>query len=445
MDKAPVDLLAIEIAAITPFRMTALVIFILAIFHTLFANHFTALAERLSEKKVKHIEFIVEVFRFLGEVEVIFALWVIPLVLAICSFFNWQTAIHYLNSRSYIEPFLVVVVMTIAATRPIVMIVEGGLWLLAQLLGGSLAAWWFIILTVGPVLGSFITEVGAMTICALLLMRTIYIHNPSKKLAYGTIGLLFVNVAIGGMLTNFAAPPVLIIARAWGWSSGYMFMNFGWKALAAIVLSNTLYYLFLRKEFVQLQRNKKERDLKEKEEKPRPVPLWITAVHIACLVIVVMNAHYPAIFVGVFLLFLGFHQATVGHQSLIQLKRPMLVGMFLAGLIIHGGLQGWWIEPMLGNLTDGTMMLVAMVLTPFNDNAAITYLATLIPNLSEDVKYAIVSGVVAGGGLTVIANAPNPAGQVLLKKYFKRGVSSLYLFLGALIPTAIAWGFFYFF
>ena len=69
--------------------------------------------------------------------------------------------------------------------------------------------------------------------------------------------------------------------------------------------------------------------------------------------------------------------------------------------------------------------------------AAITYLSTLVPGFTDSLKYAVVAGAVTGGGLTVIANAPNPAGQSILKIFFKNGVSPLGLLLGALIPTFI--------
>jgi hypothetical protein len=82
-------------------------------------------------------------------------------------------------------------------------------------------------------------------------------------------------------------------------------------------------------------------------------------------------------------------------------------------------------------------MFGAIGLTAFNDNAAITYLATLVPDLTEGMKFAVVAGAVTGGGLTVIANAPNPAGQSLLAKYFQDGIAPLGLFLGALAPTAV--------
>ena len=100
-------------------------------------------------------------------------------------------------------------------------------------------------------------------------------------------------------------------------------------------------------------------------------------------------------------------------------------------------MQGWWIEPVLARLSETPLLLSAMALTAFNDNAAITYLATLVPSFTEALKYAVVAGAVAGGGLTVIANAPNPAGQSILGGYFRDGVAPLGLLLGALLPTAV--------
>ena len=100
------------------------------------------------------------------------------------------------------------------------------------------------------------------------------------------------------------------------------------------------------------------------------------------------------------------------------MKAPLLVGFFLGGLVIHGGLQGWWIAPVLASLTEVPLFLGAAGLTALNDNALITYLATLVPDLSDPLKIAVVAGAVTGGGLTVIANAPNPAGQALLNRFF---------------------------
>jgi Na+/H+ antiporter NhaD/arsenite permease-like protein len=148
-------------------------------------------------------------------------------------------------------------------------------------------------------------------------------------------------------------------------------------------------------------------------------------------------AHYPPLFIGAFLFFLAFAQSTAHHQGRFDLKAPLLVGFFLAGLVVHGGLQGWWIEPVLKRLDEFPLFLGATVLTAFNDNAAITYLAALVPGFTDTMKYAVVAGAVTGGGLTVIANAPNPAGQAILQRFFPDGVSPLGLLVGALVPTLV--------
>jgi hypothetical protein len=169
------------------------------------------------------------------------------------------------------------------------------------------------------------------------------------------------------------------------------------------------------------------------------VPAWITVVHILFMGWTIFNAHHTSLFILGFLFFLGFAQITSPYQNRISLRSAMLVGFFLAGLVIHGGLQAWWIEPVLGNLSERMLMISATVLTAFNDNAAITYLSTLVPGFTDSLKYAVVAGAIAGGGLTVIANAPNPAGQALLKKHFDGAVSPLKLLLAALVPTLIVW------
>jgi hypothetical protein len=152
----------------------------------------------------------------------------------------------------------------------------------------------------------------------------------------------------------------------------------------------------------------------------------------------VFTAHYPALFIGGFLFFLGFAGATAPYQSRIELKTPLLVGFFLAGLVIHGGLQGWWIAPVLSRLQEVPLFLGATALTSINDNALITFLATLVPDLDDASRLAVVQGAVVGGGLTVIANAPNPAGQALLGRFFGEAILPIGLLAGALPPTVIA-------
>jgi hypothetical protein len=169
-----------------------------------------------------------------------------------------------------------------------------------------------------------------------------------------------------------------------------------------------------------------------------PVPGWVTAAHLLFMVWTVITAHHPPLFLGGSLFFLGFVRTTTAYQSRLDLRAPLLVGFFLAGLVIHGTLQDWWITPLLASLGDTSSFVGATILTAFNDNALITYLATLVPDLSDSIKLAVVQGAVTGGGLTVIANAPNPAGQALLSRFFDGAVQPLRLFLAALVPTLIA-------
>jgi Putative Na+/H+ antiporter len=330
----------------------------------------------------------------------------------------------------------VVVIMAIASSRPVLDFSERALGLLAALGKRSPLAWWLAVLTAGPLLGSFITEPAAMIICALLLSRQVFDLAPRRAFRYATLGLLFVDISVGGTLTHFAAPPVLMVAGKFGWGMADMLRLFGWKAAIGIAASNLAYAAVFRRDFAELGRRRADNALQAREPR-EPIPIGVTGVHLAFLAWTVATAHTPALFVGGFLFFLAFSQATAPHQSEANLRSPLLVGFFLAGLVVHGTLQQWWIAPILGRLSPLPLNLGAMVLTAFNDNAAITYLASLVPNLSEAARYAVVAGAVAGGGLTVIANAPNPAGQSVLGRYFPEGISPLGLLLGALFPTIV--------
>ena len=539
-----------------PFNLIATLIFLCAIIHTFLTSKFLAIGHKWEhdhEEKRKQglvdkhsVHHGAELFHFLGEVEAVFGIWAIALAGSIFFFYDWKTLVDYISHRvNFTEPMFVVVIMTLASTRPILKLSETIMWKIANLLGGSLTAWWFTILTLGPLLGSLITEPAAMTISALLLAHKLYDLEPSGKFKYASIGLLFVNISVGGTMTHFAAPPVLMVAGPWNWGMGHMILNFGWKALIGILLSNGIYFLIFRKELFQLQEKFALRSLKDHiqqkylshrvleaefdkistvvhdemkltdifdqeignlvkntkrqledrlkdqhfeeivregidpalvkeafdqrfeeirllrmrqalpallpehqrpefrdpqwDERDDPVPAWITIVHVLFMGWTIFNAHHPELFIPGLLFFLGFAQVTSPFQNRINLKPALLVGFFLGGLVIHGGVQGWWIAPVLGNLKEVPLMIVSTVLTAFNDNAAITYLSTLVPGFTDSLKYAVVAGAVAGGGLTVIANAPNPAGQSILKKYFEDGVSPVGLLAGAILPTVIVW------
>jgi Putative Na+/H+ antiporter len=429
---------------VQPFNLVSLVIFICAIIHTFVAPKINLLSEKMRQRNVeKGLEvadtFGVEIMRFMGEVEVIFGLWIMPLLLAMTFSYDWNVALNYLSDLEYVEATFVVVVMAVASSRPIVNLAEQCMKFIARLGGESVHVWWFIILTLGPLSGSLITEPGAMTISALLLGKQFYCHKPSNKLAYATLGLLFVNISVGGVFTSFAAPPVLMVSKAWGWDTAFMFTNFGLKAVLGILISNVLYFFAFRGELNALEKRRRAA-IEEKgvqDQKTEKMPFWISLVHITFLAWIVVHSHFPVMFIGSFLIFIGFHRATLPYQNNLSLKTPMLVGFFLAGLVVHGSLQAWWITPILGNLSCEMLMMMSTILTAFNDNAEITFLASLIPTFDDAMKYAVVAGAVTGGGLTVIANAPNPLGQALLGQFFPEGIRPSRLFLAALVPTLI--------
>ena len=433
-----------------PFNPVGTLIFLASIVHTFLTSRFMQISHRYQqefaalenqEKESDHtisrrrdvLQFRAQFFHFMGEVEAVFGIWLVPLFISIVLMKGWPTLVDYITSLNPAEPVFVVVIMAIASSRPILQLTENWLAKLAVLGGSTPGAWWLSILTLGPLLGSLITEPAAMTICALLLRQKFYALKPSKKLSYATLGLLFVNISVGGTLTHFAAPPVIMVATKWSWDLFYMLTNFGWKAASGIIVANLVYYLRFRSELSQLTRTSGD-----EREKRRPIPLQITIVHLLFITWTVFTAHYAALVVLGFLFFLAFIEATGRHQGGMPLRGPMLVGFFLASLVIHGGCQKWWIAPVLSGLTEWPLLIGAIILTAFNDNAAITYLASLVPGFPTSLKYAVVAGAVTGGGLTVIANAPNPAGQSILAPTFgKSGISAGELFVAALIPTII--------
>lgn len=430
-----------------PLRLVEAGIFFLAIVHIFLAPSLHRLGSRLAERARRPAagrsplaarqEVAAELLLLLGEVEVVFGLWVIPLFWTLVCFKGWSGAVERLGlNRDFAEAIFVVAVMTVASSRPILRFLDDLLLRVAALGRGSVAACWFSLVTLGALAGSILTEGGAMTVTALLLGKRFFALGPRPALAYATVGLLFANVSIGGSLTHFAAPPVVLAARAWGWGSGYMFFHFGGKAVVATLLGSLIYLAIFRKEFRRLEglRRRKATEEVSVERTPR----WITGVHFSFLAWIVFAAGTPALSLGGLLFFLGFLRVTSPFQDEVSLRQAVLVGFFLAGLELLGSRQSWWINPLLERLNETTLLLSSAAIAAFNDNALVTYLATLVPGLEESAKQAVVAGAISSGGLTVIANAPNPAGQALLSRFFPEGISPLGLAAGALLPTGIA-------
>ena len=402
--------------------VVAAALFALALVHVLAARQF----ERLSRRYPRHAG----AFHLLGEVEVVFGFWAWVLVVALALLQGPAEALAYAESRSYDEPLFVFVVMVIAASLPVMTAVQRGVALLARALPlpGPLARTW-LGLAVVPLAGSLVTEPAAMTLAALLLAPLVFRPDVPEPPKYFALGVLLVNVSIGGTLTAYAAPPVLMVARTWGWDSGFMLATFGWKAALAVLVNASIATWLLRRYAAQ------EADGTAR----RQVPVTLMVVHCGFLAAVVLLAHHPVGVIGLFLLFLGYTQAYERHQTPLVLREALLVAFFLAGLVVLGGMQSWWLQPLVEAMSPTVLFFGSIALTAATDNAALTYLGSLIEGLSAEARYSLVAGAVAGGGLTVIANAPNPAGLALLRNGFAdQSVGAAELLLGALVPTAVA-------
>ena len=407
-------------------ELVAAVIFAVAVLHTFSAGFFLKLAHRYP----RHAGLL----HYLGEVEAVFGIWAFVLISALFLISGKNEAVRYLEERSYIEPMFVLAIMVVAASRPILQGVTKIVGLMARSLPlPSTLAFYFLCLSVVPLLGSFITEPAAMTLAAILLRDAYFNHQLSDRLKYATVGVLFVNVSIGGTMTHFAAPPVLMVAAKWQWDTAFMMMNFGWKFAMAVLLNASVLTWFFRREIAE------KGQIETKADERGEIPFIVTAVHLAFLVGVVAFAHHPAVFMGLLLFFIGYTQAYNRHQDPLYIREGMMVAFFLAGLVTLGGLQQWWLQAALADVNYTVLYYLATALTAITDNAALTYLGSLVEGVSDGFKYALVAGAVTGGGLTVIANAPNPAGFSILKNYFQgESISQLNLFLAALPPTVVA-------
>ncbi len=408
----------------TTIQIVAAILFATAIAHTFSA----AMFERLAHRYPAHGG----ILHLLGEVEAVFGFWAMVLIVFMGFAAGNEVAVGYLESRNFTEPLFVFAIMVVAGSRPILMLAAGAVRIVATLIPLPRAiATYFVALALIPLLGSFITEPAAMTLGAFLLRDRFYSAGLSHRLKYATLGVLFVNVSIGGVLTPYAAPPVLMVAGTWGWDIAFMITHFGWRSILAVLTNAAVVTLLFRRELLQVTMTE--------ETDTRPMPVAMIVIHVAFLAGVVIFAHHPPMFMGLFLFFLGIASAYDRFQDRLILREGLLVAFFLAGLVVLGGQQQWWLQPLLTQMSPTAVYFGATALTAITDNAALTYLGSLVQGLTDEFKYSLVAGAVTGGGLTVIANAPNPAGYSILKSRFPDGeISAFNLLLAAIPPTLVA-------
>ncbi|NBX77462.1 MAG: hypothetical protein EBQ92_12980, partial [Proteobacteria bacterium] len=356
--------------------------FALSVFHSFSVKQFQHWALKFPEGSVPE-----NLLHLFGEVEVVFGIWAGALMLILAVWLGSTPTISFLEGLNFTEPLFVFVIMTVASTKPLLYFAQKIIDKLSAVIPiGRERAFLFTCLSMGPLLGSFITEPAAMTVTALLLKRRFFDRGISERLKYALLGVLFVNVSVGGTLTPYAAPPVLMVSGKWGWDLSFMLTHFGWRAATTVILNALAVAILFSKELASLQA--------ESETQKDPMPFWIVALHLVFLASIVRLSHHPVVFLGVFLFFLGIVTITMEYQEELKIREGLLVGFFLGGLVILGGFQRWWLEPLLRSLNPTSMYFGASALTAVLDNAALTYLGSQVPNIDEVMKYALVAGAV---------------------------------------------------
>lgn len=411
--------------------LIATALFALAVIHTFSVPVFARMANRNGPHA--------GLWHMLAEVEAVFGVWAFVLIVCMTLLSGVGEAVAYLDTRNFTEPAFVFAIMVVAASRPILELVQGLVQQTARLLPMRRElALYFLTLSLVPLSGSLITEPAAMTLAALLLRKQFFQRSGQAGFKYLTLGVLFVNISIGGVLTAYAAPPVLMVAATFGWDSSYMFLHFGWRAAVAVLINAAVVTLLCRKALLAGDVRLSASADTESATTAR-VPALVIAIHLAFLVAIVLAAHHPVVFLGLLMMFIGYAEAYPRFQNRLLIKEGLMVGFFLAGLVVLGGMQQWWLQDLLGDLPPAVLFWGATLLTAVTDNAALTYLGSLVEGTSEAWRYMLVAGAVTGGGLTVIANAPNPAGFSILKGQFPDGaISPLKLLGAAALPTLVA-------
>ncbi len=405
-------------------QILATTCFIIALLHTFLIKPIHQITNKFSRDTI-----LGKFINIFGEVELAFAIWALIFIICYMSL-SVSRATEYLNSVSFVEPLFVFSIMLVASTEPILECSRFIIYYLSKIIPGNKAiAFYIATMSFGPLLGSLITEPAAMTVTALILSEVYFHKHTSKRFKYLTMGLLFVNVSIGGALTSFAAPPIVMVAKKWGWDSKYLFTQFGEAAILAVFLNTFLIANILKNEIHYPEKQVKNYSTFER-------PLWDIVLHIILVSCLVYYSHYPQVFL--FLTCITIAYSKIKNRRMI-LKESIMVGAFLSGLVILGGLQNWWLEPFIAKLSSIQIYFASTILTMFVDNAALTYLGTFISTLDESMKKYLVTGAIVGGGMTIVANAPNPVGFSILRDQLGNDdFSPLEWAKAALLPTIVA-------
>ncbi len=412
----------------------ATLFFTISLIHTFLIPAIARLTRKLQQESLAY-----KALHFFSEVELIFAFWALIFLVAWIVQAGAPPVSKFVLNLSISEPLFILCIVVMASAKPVLQFVKRALILtaagIAKLLNVPLVLCQIaILLTLGPLLGSVITEPAAMTLVSLLLLQ-MFKNSQSNileddKFLYAVLAVLFVNVSIGGALTHFAAPPILMVARIWQWDFLSVFKNLGIASIIAVVVNTGFLAVYYKKNILQLRPLSVD---------AVTIPTWITMGHVLLIAFSVYYLHQPKILFLLLFICVGFVRMTRTFQEKLRWKEGFFVAIFLLGLMVLGTFQRWWLAPVLSVLSEKIIFFAAVALTAVVDNAALTYLGAQVPNLTTGAKWAIVSGALAGGGLTIFANAPNPIGFALLHTIFPlKTLSSAKLLKAAIIPTAVA-------
>lgn len=218
--------------------------FALAVMHTFVVGLFRKLSHRYPHDSFRH-----SVFHLLGEVEVVFGVWAGLFSIVAGFMVSFDEVVKYLEGLHFTEPIFVFCIMLVSATKPVLWLAREGTamisGLVSRLLGTRAVLTDFAtLLIMGPLLGSFITESGAITVTALLLLQML--KKSDQNFNYALLALLFVSISVGGAMTPFAAPPILMVVSKWNWGFAEVFSMFGTHAILIVVI-NALGFVWWKK------------------------------------------------------------------------------------------------------------------------------------------------------------------------------------------------------
>ncbi len=420
-------------------QLGATFLFFCAVFHTFLTPSLAKIYQEYQHKKMvfperwKRYLLLGECFRLLSKIELVFIFWAVPLFFLFLWCEGYKVTMGYFNSRNYLSALFIMVMLILLESKPIEYFSECVFSTIAKIGRQSPKCWWWTLMIAAPLSSFFLKETGAMIIASTLLVKHFYRLFPSTKFGYATMGLLFSNISISGLLSAFSSRALFMILPSVKWGNTMILQHFCWKAVLAILISTSVCYWIFRKEFDSFPAVSVSAKAKER------IPKWVICTHIGFVAALMILQSEPLFMGALFVFYLAFQNFTVFYQHSINLAKIAFVGLFFVGLVVFGGLQEWWVLEVMHRMSDFGYLITAYILSISLDNALVNYIVHNLPVATDCYLYLVLSGCMSAGGLTLIANMPNIVGYLILKPSFPSSSFSLgWLFLAALGPSCIS-------